>query len=437
MTENDARADGAAPLAILFLTLDKFPPFRPAAKAIFSEALAEAGHRIDWVLQAAAPDGETGDRPYKTGVAYVAPTNAGETRLARIQKYWYDVRNDLRIFGLLKRRDYSLVQIKDKYVGALIAIVAAKLRGVPVFYWLAYPHGEASLYAAANGVARYGLFYRLRGAFQRFVLYRLIMPSCAHVFVQSEQMKLDVAAEGIPLDKMTAVPSSVNLDDMDAAASGEPEAPPLGGKPIVYLGTLLRERRLDFLVRVLARVLPDVPDAHLVFVGCGDMPEDEAALRREAERLGVAHAMTITGWLRMPAAWAKTRRAAVCVSPYFPTQILLSTSPTKLVEYMALGLPVVANDHPEQSEVVRQSGAGIVCPWDEAAFAAAIVRVLRDPAGAEVMGRAGRRYVEQQRTHWAMANLVAARYRQTLADGPRSARAGALAIRASGRSATS
>jgi glycosyltransferase involved in cell wall biosynthesis len=414
MKENDARADGAAPLAILFVTLDNFPPFRPAAKAIFSEGLAEAGHRIDWVLQAGTPATEAGDRPYKTGIAYVAPTSSGETRLARIQKHWYDVRNDLRIFSLLKQRNYSLVQIKDKYVGALIAVAAAKLRGVPVFYWLAYPHGEASLYAAANGVARYRFLYRLRGAFQRFVLYRLIMPSCAHVFVQSEQMKLDVAAEGIPLEKMTAVPSSVNLDDMDAAVADEPEAEPLRGKPIVYLGTLLRERRLDFLVRVLARVLPDVPDAHLVFVGGGDMPEDEGMLRREAESLGVAHAMTITGWLPMPSAWAKTRHAAVCVSPYFPTQILLSTSPTKLVEYMALGLPVVANDHPEQSEVVRESGAGVVCPWDEAAFAAAIVRVLRDPAGAAAMGSAGRRYVEGQRTHRAMTNLVAARYRQTL-----------------------
>jgi hypothetical protein len=34
-------------------------------------------------------------------------------------------------------------------------------------------------------------------------------------------------------------------------------------------------------------------------------------------------------------------------------------SPTKLVEYMALGKAVVANDHPDQRMVLEQSGAGI------------------------------------------------------------------------------
>src|SRR5688572_12675402 len=202
-------------LEILFVTSDLFPPFRPAAKAVFAEGLAARGHRIDWLLQAAEPASPCGVRRFKGGVAYVAPTSSGGTRRARLKRHLANVRNDLRVFALLKRNRYSLLQIKDKYLGALIAIAAAKLHGVPVFYWLAYPHGEASLYAARSGVARYGLIYRLRGAVQRWLLYRVIMPSCAHVFVQSEQMRLDVAREGIPLDGMTAVPSSVNLRELD------------------------------------------------------------------------------------------------------------------------------------------------------------------------------------------------------------------------------
>src|SRR5690606_31753663 len=148
-----------------------------------------------------------------------------------------DLRNDLPAFRLLRKHRYSLVQVKDTYIGALIAIAAAKLSGVPVFYWLAYPHGAASLYAARSGVARYRLLYGLRGALQRFVLYRLILPACAHVFVQSEQMRRDIAAEGIPLERMTAVPSSLNLRDIDAQAGAAAET--LDSPPtVVYLGTL-------------------------------------------------------------------------------------------------------------------------------------------------------------------------------------------------------
>ena len=211
-------------LDILFVTSDLFPPFRPAAKAVFAEGLAARGHRIDWLLQAAEPASPNGAQRFKGGTAYVAPTNSGGTRLARLRRHLANVRNDFRVFGLLKRNRYSLVQIKDKYLGALVAIAAAKLHGVPVFYWLAYPHGEASLYAARTGVARYRLIYRLRGALQRFLLYRIIMPACTHVFVQSEQMRRDVAREGIPLEAMTAVPSSLNLRDLDATAGSADEA---------------------------------------------------------------------------------------------------------------------------------------------------------------------------------------------------------------------
>jgi glycosyltransferase involved in cell wall biosynthesis len=406
-------------LDVLFVSSDSFPPFRPAAKAVFAEGLAACGHRIDWLMQAAEPSTPSGPQRFKGGMAYVAATNAGSSRLARLKRHLADIVNDLRVFVLLRKHRYSLVQIKDKYVGALIAIAAARLHGVPVFYWLAYPHGEASLYAAQNGVARYRVLYRFRGALQRFVLYRIIMPACTHVFVQSEQMRRDIAREGIPLERMTAVPSSLNLRDLDAqvgaAENGLPPSPPT----VVYLGTLLRERQLDFIVRVHALVVRAVPEARLTFVGSGWMPDDEQLLHREAERLGLSRNVTITGWLPMPQAWQHVRRAAVCVSPYLPVPILRSTSPTKLIEYMALGKPVVANDHPEQADVLNESGAGIVCAWDEREFADAIVALLMDPQRSAQMGAAGRRYVAEHRTHWAMVELVCGRYRRQLRGFPK------------------
>ncbi len=406
-------------LDILFVTSDQFPPFRPAAKAVFAEGLAARGHRIDWLVQAAEAS-SSGEQRFRGGTAYVAGTNAGTTRWARFLRYMADLRNDWRVFGLLKRHRYSLVQIKDKYAGALLAIAAARLRGVPVFYWLAYPHGEASLYAANIGVARYSMLYRLRGLLQRWLLYRVIMPACTHVFVQSEQMRLDVAGEGIPLERTTAVPSSLNLRDLDTTEAPPNGAPAAAAPPtIVYLGTLLRERQLDFLVRAHALVVAELPNAQLTFVGSGWMPDDEQLLRREAERLGIGANVTITGWLPTPEAWQHVRRAALCVSPYLPVPILRSTSPTKLIEYMALGKPVVANDHPEQAEVLRQSGAGLVCSWNEQEFAAAMLELLKDPARAAQMGAAGRRYVAEHRTHWAMVDLVAGRYRKHLSEPPK------------------
>lgn len=409
----ERRRDGT--LAVLLVTSDKYPPFRPAAKAIFGLGLPARGHTVDWLLQAEDRDVPSGAIAGPAGTAYVAATTNADSRLGRLWKYWLDLRNDCRVFGLLRRRDYSLVQIKDKYVGALPVLLAAKRRGVPVFYWLAYPHAEASLHAARERVARYTLLYALRGYLQRWLLYRVILPSCAHVFVQSEQMRLDVAREGIPPESTTAVPSSVDLSEFrrvlseSAGTDGAPLPQP-GVPTIVYLGTLLRERQLDLLVRMMRLVLARVPDAQLMLIGRGEMPEDEAHLMAEAERLGVSSHVKITGWLPAEQAWRLCLAAQVCVSPYRPIPILRSTSPTKLIEYMALGKAVVANDHPEQSQVLMASGAGLICGWSEAEFAEAVVTLLENPALREPMGRRGREFVERHRTYAVLTESVLCRY---------------------------
>ena len=137
-------------------------------------------------------------------------------------------------------------------------------------------------------------------------------------------------------------------------------------------------------------------------------------LIEEARRLGVENAVKITGWLGETEAWDHVRAADVCVSPYLPIPILRSTSPTKLVEYMALERPVVANTHPEQSEILHRSGAGLLCEWDETEFAAAITYLLEQPDEAAERGRAGRMFVEQYRTNEHMADLVESTYRRVL-----------------------
>jgi glycosyltransferase involved in cell wall biosynthesis len=239
------------------------------------------------------------------------------------------------------------------------------------------------------------------------MLYRILMPAADHVFVQSEQMRRDVAAEGIPFDKLTAVPMGIKLDGgMQAPAPSTRSRIPEGQPCFMYLGTLSRERRIDFVLRTLVRVLRAEPSTKLYLVGKGEHPGDEQFLREEAERLGVTAAVVLTGQLPRQEALRYVQDADVCVSPFYPTPVLNAASPTKLVEYMAMGKAVVANTHPEQKLLIDQSGGGYCVPYDEDAFADAIVKLLRAPQVARAMGERGRRYVIEHRSYGVIANNV-------------------------------
>lgn len=74
--------------------------------------------------------------------------------------------------------------------------------------------------------------------------------------------------------------------------------------------------------------------------------------------------------------------------------------PTKLFEYMSLGIPVVAADYPQCRRVVEESGCGfVVDPTDARAIGNAIAKLANDPEMAKEMGRRGRAEVVR-RFNW-------------------------------------
>jgi len=72
--------------------------------------------------------------------------------------------------------------------------------------------------------------------------------------------------------------------------------------------------------------------------------------------------------------------------------------------------PAVANDHPEQKEVIERSGGGYCVPYNEKAFAEAAIKLLKQPAKAKAMGEAGYAYATKHRTYEVLASRVEGKY---------------------------
>jgi len=393
-------------LKFLFLSADKFPPFRVDVAVLFGKEMPSRGHIIDWILQSELRCPKAYKTSWPGGNVWVGATDLGTSRLKRFRKHILDIRNDTIMFSLLRKGRYDFIQVKDKFISGLMAMIAAKMYRTKVIYWLSYPFPEADLYSVREGFARYPFFYFIRGLFFKLLLYRVIMARADHIFVQSEQMKKDVAFMGISEAKLTPVPMGISLE-MIPYKQAEPNSKINGNKKrVVYLGNLIKSRKIDFIIRVFQKVLGEVPNTKLYLIGSSEDPTDEKMLKDEAAKLGIEHAVVFTGFLPMKEAWRYVSKADVCVSPFYPTPILNSTSPTKLIEYMAMGKPVVANDHPEQSLIISESGGGICVPYNEKAFATAIVELLNDPARAREMGIKGRHYVEKHRSYSAIAGTV-------------------------------
>lgn len=77
-----------------------------------------------------------------------------------------------------------------------------------------------------------------------------------------------------------------------------------------------------------------------------------------------------------------------------PIPNYLESMPTKIFEYMSLGIPVIASNFPLYQSIVEEEGCGIcVDPEDEQDIANAIEWLIRHPNEAEEMGRKGKKTV--------------------------------------------
>jgi len=98
--------------------------------------------------------------------------------------------------------------------------------------------------------------------------------------------------------------------------------------------------------------------------------------------------------------------------------------PTKVIEYMARGLPVITTPLPLAADLVERAGCGIVVPFGDAeATAAALVELARDPERREALGRAGHAYAREHHD-WNVIGRDFVRHVTHLARGRRGSATG-------------
>ncbi|HEU4373063.1 MAG TPA: glycosyltransferase, partial [Telluria sp.] len=314
--------------------------------------------------------------------------------------------------GLWRAGRVDCIQVRDKIAGAVVGRIAAALRGVPFVYWMSFPFVEG--YEARRDEMAPGLkwmAYALRACLSRFVLYRLVLPGARHVFVQSDAMASWLAGRGIAPDRMTAVPMGVDACLFDRAAIEPSRDARLDGRRvIVYLGRVARSRRSDFLLDVVAALRAGLPDILLVIAGDAASPDEMAWMRGLVAARGLGNHVLLTGWLPQRDALGYAVRAEVGLSP-IPRGVLFDvSSPTKLVEYLALGIPSVASDIPDQQLVIEQSGAALSAPMQAGPFSAAVRGLLDDPALRARCAARGPAWVAGHRTYDTLGRMVAQAY---------------------------
>lgn len=189
---------------------------------------------------------------------------------------------------------------------------------------------------------------------------------------------------------------------------------------IIYVGKLEERKGLA----VLFAAMRALPGRQLWVLGGTPTQVDEH--RRMAERHGVTDRVILTGFIEPARVPDYLRRARLGVCP-LPTETSVVseefTSPLKLLEMMAHGVPVVATDLPSVRAIAEHGRTAILVPPDDVqAFAGAMEMVLQRPELAERLCTAARPRAAE--FSWATRARTLVDFLDALAREPRRSRAG-------------
>lgn len=249
-----------------------------------------------------------------------------------------------------------------------------------------FDHHDLSpeLYEAKFG--RRDVFYRLLVNFERWT-YRTADVSIA---TNHSYRRIAIERGGMEPDRVFIVRSGPKLERMKLLPPDE--ALKHGRRYLVgYVGVMGQQEGIRYLLEAARYIVHEMgrTDVHFGLVGSG--PELEASIRL-AEELEVADFVTFAGRVPDQELLELLNTADVCVNPDEYNAMNDKSTMNKVMEYMALGKPIVQFDLTE-GRLSAQEASLYAKPNDSVDLAEKIVELLDDPGRRERMGKFGRERV--------------------------------------------
>lgn len=176
---------------------------------------------------------------------------------------------------------------------------------------------------------------------------------------------------------------------------------------IGYVGNISIQEGLDILLDVAAHIRDmGRKDVHFTCVGGGP---GVPALRKMVLDKNLSEMVNFTGRVPDAELLEILSTADVCVNPDRPCEMNDKSTMIKIMEYMALGKPIVQFDMKEGRVSAGEASLYADNQNQVADFAAKILWLLDNPAERDRMGRKGRERIENELAwDYSVANLLAA-----------------------------
>jgi glycosyltransferase involved in cell wall biosynthesis len=225
----------------------------------------------------------------------------------------------------------------------------------------------------------------------------------------------------VPDERIVVIPNGANVElfrPMDIQEAREQLGVEKDCFCVGFTGNLTFYQGLPYLIESAPMILEELPHTVFLIVGDGEVKNKLVEL---AEKAGIADKFIFTGRVPYQSVPVYIAASDVCVAPRIRAMCeKTGISLLKIGEYLACERPMVASDIEGVGPVLRKANAGIpIPPEDPRELAQAIIKLLKDKALREEMGKNGRKFVLENLSWEVSTRKLLEAYESAVAKGGR------------------
>lgn len=360
---------------VLYVPAETFPTHHSFMTEVYSKENCPV--KTIFLMRTEGKVKRTGMVSWNKALIYLFPRYSRFTIINSVKTYFcIDIRYLYLMPYIILKKKITIIQVRDLTFPLLIALFFKLFFRKKVVYQKSFPHEYRKKENALSSRHKFPWLVRTTTLWENKSLH-YFMRFCDAIFPISKRMAENLQTDyGLPAEKMYPLGLGFNFESI--STKKYPQIPKMHHPVrLIYVGTLSNLREFDVLLHGLANVITTAPNRRIEIEFLGGTGQEVQILKGIAKDLNIHENCFFFGKIDRNEVYNKIIQSDIGISWFGKDIRFIDASPTKMIEYLSLGIPVIAVDTvQEHKKILNETNAGLCCMVDKNDFTRKLISII-------------------------------------------------------------
>ena len=365
-----------------------FPPISGGGVVVITDIInkfAELGNDVTVITPDLDWDGEQFNPEINSKIKVIRTDTPSRTKIkVAARRCQSNIKKMAIEIGKSNQFDFIFTIFHPFHLVPKAAVEAANELGIPSIVKV-----DDAIYEKTSGIKS------LQRKIEKMINGKTLRAGTKILVSNKDTKKIIIDEYGVKSEKISIIPNGVDLSLFDITSKKNP-------RKIVFAGAMYYHRGLDILLEAIPYIIKKIPDTKFVLLGSG---AEMNKLKKIVLENKLEDSVEFKGWLKREKIPENISDASIGIGPLRLTDVTSRALPIKVLEYMAVSLPIIAQKGTLPEDVLENEKNGYFIE-NVNDLVEKIIFLLNQPEKMEEMGIQSSKMVQKFSWDKVVKNII-------------------------------